>query len=379
MYEAFYELRERPFDLTPNPRFLYMTAGHREALTAMEYGISARKGVTLLTGPAGTGKTTLVQVAVARAQGQNSSVLCVKNPTLTREEFYEFLANGFGLSEAAGRSKTRLLQELETRLVQQHGSGTVTALMVDEAQSMSDALLEEVRLLANMETATEKLLPVVLVGQPELAARLNEAPLQQLRQRVAVRTRLSPLSADETADYIAERIRVAGGDIRRIFTPEAIVAIYRCSSGIPRTISVVCDNALVSGFALDQAPIGRGVIHEVARDFELPLPGIERALPALASPPARVPATPFNGKAAAAPRPQPPPVPPPPAIEPAPPPASAGSLIVARAPFRGTPSRLTLGLRAAPEEAAPAAAAAVAVEAPPKRKFRSLFARTAQQ
>jgi len=366
MYEAFYHLRERPFDLTPNPRFLYMTPGHREALTAIEYGISGRKGVTLLVGPAGTGKTTLVQIALARQQGQNASALCLRNPTLTREEFYEFLAHGFGLSEAAGRSKTRLLQELEAYLVQQHQAGVVTALIVDEAQAMSDALLEEVRLLANVETATDKLLAVVLVGQPELGDRLNEGSLQQLRQRVALRSRLAPLNADETADYIAERIRVAGGDIRNIFTPEAIVAIYRCSGGIPRTISVVCDNALVSGFALDRRPIGREIIVEVSRDFELPLPSVERALPA--APPATLGAAvvPINGAAVAPVR----------RVMTAPVAVAAAapstSLILARPSFHGAPMRSTLGLRAIPEEPA-----APAREEQPKRKFRSLFARTA--
>jgi general secretion pathway protein A len=280
MYEEFYGLRERPFDLTPNPRFLFMTAGHREALTTIEYGIAGRKGITLLVGPAGTGKTTLVHLALGRQRArQNATALYLKNPRLTRDEFLQFLASGFGLSPEAARSKTHLLRELEALLEQRHAAGMVTALIVDEGQTMTDALLDELRLLANIETPTDKLLPVVLVGQPELAERLNERPLLQLKQRLALRAKLAPLSRDETVDYIAERVRVAGGDVHNVFSPEAMTTIFRGSGGIPRTISVVCDNALVSGFALDQRPVGRDVILEVCRDFDLQAAPADAPLP----------------------------------------------------------------------------------------------------
>lgn len=272
MYEAYYGLRERPFDLTPNPRFLFMTPGHREALNTIQYGIAGRKGITLLVGPAGTGKTTLVHAALERqAGGCDSKALFLTNPTLTREEFLEFLALEFGLSEKAGHSKIHLLRELQETLVQRHAAGMATALIVDEAQAMPDHLLEEVRLLANMETTTDKLLPVVLVGQLELAVRLKDERLQQLRQRVALRATLAALTRQETATYVAERIRIAGGDVRNVFATDAIATIYQCSGGIPRIISVLCDNALVSGFALDQRPIRRAVVDEVRRDFDLDL------------------------------------------------------------------------------------------------------------
>ena len=271
MYEEFYGLQERPFDLTPNPRFLFMTAGHREALSTLQYGISGRKGVTLLVGGAGTGKTTLVHAALEHQKEKRAKAVFLTNPTLTREEFTEFLAFEIGLSEDAARSKTQFLRELTATLLERCAAGIVTALIVDEAQAMPDELLEEVRLLANIETTTDKLFPVVLVGQLELAERLNGRGLQQLKQRVALRSTLAPLNARETASYISERIRIAGGDVRTVFSPEAVAAIYESTGGIPRAISVVCDNSLVNGFAVDERPVGRAIVAEVCRDFDLPL------------------------------------------------------------------------------------------------------------
>jgi general secretion pathway protein A len=272
MYESYYGLTERPFDLTPNPRFLFMTAGHQEALTTIQYAISGRKGLTLLLGPAGTGKTTLVHAAIQQQQGDKARTVYLGNPTLTREEFYEFLAHELGLSPGAAASKAQFLRELRADLARTHAAGIVTALIIDEAQSMSDGLFEELRLLENLETPSQKLMPVVLVGQPELGTRLREPVLTPLRQRVALRATLQPLSHADAAAYIADRIRTAGGDIARVFTPEAVRAISESSGGTPRIISVLCDNALVNGFALDQRPIGPGVVAEVARDFDLPGP-----------------------------------------------------------------------------------------------------------
>jgi general secretion pathway protein A len=272
MYESYYGLTERPFDLTPNPRFLFMTAGHQEALTTIQYAISGRKGLTLLLGPAGTGKTTLVHAAIQRQQGDNARTVYLGNPTLTREEFYEFLAHELGLSPEAAASKAQFLRELRVDLARSHAAGIVTALIIDEAQSMSDGLFEELRLLENLETPSQKLMPVVLVGQPELGTRLREPALTPLRQRVALRSTLQPLSHAETAAYIADRLRTAGGDIARVFTTDAVRAIAESSGGTPRIISVLCDNSLVTGFALDQRPIGASVVAEVARDFDLPIP-----------------------------------------------------------------------------------------------------------
>lgn len=301
MYEAFFDLSVRPFDLTPNPRFLFMTPGHREALSTIQYGIAGRKGLTLLTGPAGTGKTTLVHAALQGQPGVEAAAIYLSNPTLTRDEFFQFLALEMGLPDAEHKSKTLILRELHAALLERHQAGRMTALVVDEAQAMSDELLQELRLLENLEAASEKLLPVVLVGQLELLERLREPKLLALKQRVALRSSLAPLSARETATYIAERIRIAGGDVRAIFTPEAVAAVCESSGGIPRNVSVICDNAMVSGFALDQKPITAATIAEVCRDFDLPLPQQPAAAPPVATTKTLAPATTPVVRRAAAP------------------------------------------------------------------------------
>jgi len=275
MYERFYGLRERPFDLTPNPRFLFMTAQHREALTTLEYGLSRRTGIALLVGDAGTGKTTIVHAALQSQSVQRSHVVYLNNPALTRNEFIEFLAAGFDLSPSAAASKTRLLAELTEALATRHAAGTMAALVIDEAQCLPDGLLEEIRLLANIESASEKLLSIILAGQPEIAVRLNAASLRQLKQRIGLRCTLAPLTEAETASYVAARLRTAGADAAAVFTPDAIQTIHERSAGIPRTISVICDNALVSGFALDRRPVDRAVVVEVCRDFDFAEPDVE--------------------------------------------------------------------------------------------------------
>jgi general secretion pathway protein A len=297
MYEQFFGLKERPFDLTPNPRFLYFTGRHREALSNLRYGISGRKGVTLLIGEAGTGKTTLIRATLEEQQDQRIHIVTVSNPTLTRAEFFEFLAARFGLSQNAANSKSRFLFELDRLLVERHERHEVTALIIDESQSLPEDLLEEVRLLANHETSTEKLLPVVLVGQPELAERLNRPELRQLKQRIALRCVLTPLSLRETAAYISTRLRIAGGDIAQVFTREAVAAIHECSGGVPRSISVICDNALLNGFAADQRPVGRDLVMDVAGDFDL-RPGAAPVIPVV--PRESVTATGATGRSAAA-------------------------------------------------------------------------------
>ena len=277
MYEAFYGLRERPFDLTPNPRFLFMTSRHREALTTLEYGLSARTGVALLVGDAGTGKTTVVHAALQSQQVSQSLSVYLNNPSLTRAEFVEFLAAGFGLSGDAAKSKTRCLAELTDTLRARQSAGVMSALIIDEAQCLPDALLEEVRLLANIESASDKLLSIILAGQPELATRLNHPSLRQLKQRIGLRCSLAPLTLAETTAYIAARVRVAGGEATSLFAPDAVQLIHERSGGIPRTISVICDNALVSGYALDRRPIDRSIVLEVCTDFDFEESGREES------------------------------------------------------------------------------------------------------
>ncbi len=269
MYQRFYGLRELPFELTPNPKYLFMTARHREALSNLQYGLFSAKPVTVLIGEAGTGKTTLLRTALESDRCRDVRCIYINNPALTRSEFIEMLARRFELSLEAAQSKTILLGELERVLHDRRARGEITALVVDEAQSLSQELLEEIRLLANIETHTEKLLPLVLAGQPELAARLNDPSLRQLKQRVALRCEIAPFELPETAAYIASRIRTAGGEASKLFTREAVILIHERSKGIPRTISVMCDNALLSGLALGKQPVDREIVLEVSRDFDL--------------------------------------------------------------------------------------------------------------
>jgi general secretion pathway protein A len=280
MYQEFYGLKGRPFDLTPDPRFLLLTGKHREALSTLQYAISGHKGVALLVGDAGTGKTTLIHAALeTRSDGLP---LLLSNPALTRSEFLEFLAEGFELPAEAATSKTRCLSALTRVLKDRHAAGSMAALIIDEAQCLPDELLEEIRLLANIETPQEKLLSIILVGQPEIADRLNRPSQRQIKQRVGLRSTLAPLDEAETAAYIATRVQVAGGTCDSLFTPDAIATIYEHAAGIPRTISVICDNALVTGFALDWRPVDRDVILEVCRDLDLLR--VDAAAPAIVSP-----------------------------------------------------------------------------------------------
>jgi len=269
VYETFFGLRDRPFDLVPNPRFLFLTGRQREALSNLRYGLTTPKGLTLLLGEAGTGKTTLLQAILSELDEDHVKCVLLSNPTLTRSEFYEFLAEGFGLDAGAASSKTRFLFDLRRHLLARNGAGRVTALVLDEAQSLPHELLEEVRLLSNIETQTVKLLNVVLSGQPELSDRLNESSLRQLKQRISLRCELGAFDLTETAAYIAGRLRIAGGDPARIFSREAVLAIYEASGGVPRTINVLCDNALIGAFASQVKPVLRSMIEEICRDFDL--------------------------------------------------------------------------------------------------------------
>jgi general secretion pathway protein A len=268
MYERFYGFGERPFDLTPNPRYLVPTASHREALSNLEYAFASRKGVTLLVGEPGAGKTTVIRAAIA---GQSERAHCVHlhNPALNRVEFLEMLAAQMGLSEQARSSKTALLLELEELLRQRYDDHETSALIVDEAQSLPSELLEEVRLLANLETNSDKLLSIVIAGQPEITERLNHPMFRPLKQRVALRCELRPLTLPETFTYIVGRIKAAGAVPANVFTREAVELIYERSRGNPRTINVIADNALVVGLAAKQRPASRQAVAEVCRDFDI--------------------------------------------------------------------------------------------------------------
>ena len=276
MYQEFCGLRELPFELTADPKYLYLTPRHREALSNLQYGLSAAKTVTVLIGEAGTGKSTLVAAALGSDRCRHVRGICVNNSALTRGEFIETLALRLGLSTEAARSKPVLLDELEPVLRAGRSRGEITALVIDEAQSLATDLLEEIRLLANIETVAEKLLPLVLTGQPELGMRLDDRRMRPLKQRVALRCEITPFDVAETAEYMVTRIRTAGGAAIRLFTREAVMLIHEYSGGIPRMINVICDNALMHGLALGQQPVDRAIVREVCRDFCLGQPSNDR-------------------------------------------------------------------------------------------------------
>ena len=269
MYEGFYGFSEPPFELTANPKYLFLAARQREALSTLQYGLFSAKSLTVLIGEAGTGKTTIIQAALGSERCRNVRCIYLSNPTLHVDDFIRLLALKFDLGPEAGESKPLLLERLERLLREQRAGGEITALVIDEAQSLTVELLEEIRLLANIETPSAKLLPLVLAGQPELGARLEDPNLRQLKQRVTLRCQLEPFDVEETAAYIASRISTAGGVPSGVFTREAVMLIHEYAGGIPRTISVICDNALVSGMALGRHLIDRAIVVEVCRDLHL--------------------------------------------------------------------------------------------------------------
>jgi general secretion pathway protein A len=269
MYQSFYGLSELPFELTANPKYLFLTARQREALSILQYGLFSAKSLTVLIGEAGTGKTTLLRAALESERCRHVRCIYLNNPALHRDDFIRLLGLKFDLDPASGESKALFLERLEPLLRERRACGEITALVIDEAQSLSVELLEEIRLLANIETPSEKLLPLVLAGQPELGARLEDPILRQLKQRVTLRGQLEPFGVSDTAAYIASRITAAGGVPSRIFSREAVTLIHEDSGGIPRTINVICDNALVSGMALGRRTVDRAIVAEVCQGLKL--------------------------------------------------------------------------------------------------------------
>jgi type II secretory pathway predicted ATPase ExeA len=303
LYADFYGLDESPFDLTPNPRFLYLSARQREGLSNLRYALASSKGFMLMLGDAGTGKTTLVRTALAELDDTPSRYVLITNSILNRAEFYEFLAHEFGLSAEARTSKARFLFELQRDVETRFSAGGLTGLIVDEAQSLPHELLEEIRLLGNIETPTTKLLNIVLCGQPELADRLNDISLRQLKQRIALRCELQPLTLQETCAYMTGRLTTAGGQPEEIFSSEAVMAIFEASRGVPRTINVLCDNALIGGFAAQARPIGVEIVLEVCKDFDLVrVPTRPTTATALRQPPMGSPSRPDAPRESAGPR-----------------------------------------------------------------------------
>jgi general secretion pathway protein A len=272
MYLQFYGLQDIPFSLTPDPRFLYFTDSHREVMANLHYGIQHGKGLIVVTGEVGTGKTTMLRSMIARL---DRSVLTsnIFNPGLSVTEFYEHLAADFELGPYT--SKSDLLMKLGRLLMMRHSRGLRTVLILDEAHGLSRELMEEVRLLLNFETYTEKQLQIILVGQPELRTALNRPEMRQLKQRISLRCEIKPLKVEELSDYIRTRLKVAGATRLDLFTANAVALIYRASEGIPRLINNLCDNALLTGFATNTRVITSQIIAEVAESLDLLQPMIE--------------------------------------------------------------------------------------------------------
>lgn len=255
MYEAFYGLREKPFSLTPDPKYLYPSRSHREALDHLLYGIQEREGFIVITGDVGTGKTTLCRAILAQLDRTTRTAL-ILNPVLSEEELLRAILHDFGLP-GRGSTKKELIDELNAFLIQALTEGQNAVLIIDESQSLSPELLEQVRLLSNLETEREKLIQIILVGQLGLLDLLARPELKQLNQRVSVRYRLRPLSFHETCQYIYHRLTVAGGSGSLTLATPALGLIHRYSGGIPRLVNLVCDRALLQGFVDQSTHIDR--------------------------------------------------------------------------------------------------------------------------
>jgi general secretion pathway protein A len=268
MYKKFFNLRENPFNVNPDPHYLFLTRHTQEALACLTYGIEARKGFILLTGEVGTGKTTLVNKLLEWLHQERVSTAFVFNPRLSVTQFFDFMMADFGIP-CESNMKSQVLLRLNQWLLERYQAGERAVLIVDEAQNLSPQMLEEIRLLTNLETSTEKLLQIVLSGQPELERKLNQPDLRQLRQRITLRAKTLPLTLEETRGYIAERLRIAGSDGQEIFAPEAIEAIHERARGIPRVTNLLCEHALISAFVDQRKPVPAELVHEVARDFDL--------------------------------------------------------------------------------------------------------------
>jgi general secretion pathway protein A len=270
MYRKFYGLVKNPFEISPDPYFFYPTPRHNEALATLNYGVQRRKGFVVVTGEVGTGKTLLVRCLLDAFNRNQIAFAYVFNPRLSVVDFLRYLLTDLRLP-MTGRTKSEMLAHLNNYLIARFRRGSTAALVVDEAHLLSWELLEEIRLLTNLETSQQKLLQIVLVGQPELDQKLDSPQLRQLKQRIGLRCRLEPLGMEELRGYVHRRLELAGANSHgaTIFSEEALLAVQKYSRGIPRLINTLCENALVSGFARQAKQLTPEIIEEVAADFRL--------------------------------------------------------------------------------------------------------------
>src|SRR5277367_3890934 len=269
MYKAHFNLKRNPFDLTPDPAFLFPTARHNEALAALYYGVRQHKGFVVVTGEIGTGKTLLLRCLLRLLkQSPDVAYAYIFNGLLSPIEFLQYILADFGLA-ASNKNKGELLLDLSNFLISRGSKKQTTVLIVDEAHHLSAEILEEVRLLTNLETTEDKLLQIVLVGQPELDEKLDSVGLRQLKQRIALRSRLDPLDENETKGYIEKRLQVAGLNLKTgtPFTSQAIAAVYHHSRGFPRLINTICENALISAYARQMKRVTPDIVEDVAKEL----------------------------------------------------------------------------------------------------------------
>src|SRR5580704_14643185 len=267
MYKSFFGLKENPFNVNPDPRFLFLTQQIEEALAGLMYGIRTRKGFITLTGEVGTGKTTLINRLLDWLHQQRTRTAFLFNSRMNTNQLFDFVLSEFDIV-CESRTKSQQLMKLHQWLLERYRSGETAVLIVDEAQNLTYPVMEEIRLLTNLETSTDKLLQVVLSGQPELEEKLRLPQLRQLRQRIMLRCKTSALSKEQTHDYIVERLRIAGADGPPIFGPEAVAMVHKYSVGIPRVINLLCEHSLINAYVEQQRPITAKTVEEVAKEFE---------------------------------------------------------------------------------------------------------------
>ena len=277
MYKKFYGFQERPFEITPDPKFVYLSEIHQEALARLQYAVREGKGFSVITGEAGTGKTTLVHMLLSKLDGHVRTSF-IFNPIMDRADFLNYVCDDLGITSDGMKSRGQSLAALHNFLLSCFARDEKVFLIIDEAQSLEPELLQEVRLLTNLETSKKKLLHVILLGQPELNQILAEPRFRPLKQRITVRYHLRPLRLKETKEYIQYRLKRARSRNLSIFDHGAIREIYRYSKGIPRLINIVCDNALLTGFSLDQTRIGKNIIRDIVVDLEGSAKGNRKSL-----------------------------------------------------------------------------------------------------